>query len=81
MTLCRCGSPFWTKCWRTIFQADSTASEPPPQKNAWLMSPGARRASSVASSIAVGVAVDQLVVYGIVRSCSAAASAISSPWS
>ena len=81
ITLRRSGSPFCTKCCRAIFHADSTDSEPPHVKKACVMSPGARAASAAASSIATGVAVDQFVVYGIARSCAAAASAISSPWS
>ena len=42
--------------WRDIFQADSTASEPPDVKNTRLRSPGARPAIRAASSIAIGCA-------------------------
>jgi hypothetical protein len=78
--LVRCGSPRARKCWRTIFHAASTASEPPLVKNTRLSSPGARSASASASSIAGGWAVAQFVLKASVVSCCAAAAAISSPY-
>ena len=47
--------------WRASFHADSTASEPPETKKTRFRSPGARLATSCASSIARGWAYDQLV--------------------
>ncbi len=48
------GEPVSLWYWRDIFQADSTASEPPDVKNTRLRSPGASPAMRAASSTATG---------------------------
>ena len=65
--------------WRASFQAASTASEPPETKKQRCRSPGARSASSCASSIERGWAKVQLMAKGSSRIWAAAASPISSP--
>ena len=76
----RAASPRARWYWRTIFHADSTASEPPLVKKAFPIPSGASPARRSASSMAGAWATPQLVVKGRRSSWAVAASAISAPY-
>ena len=78
ITLVLAGLPISLKYCLASFQAVSTASLPPVVKNTLFSSPGARAASRSASSMAGGVAYDQIGKYASLRVCSATAATMSS---
>ncbi len=78
ITLYLLGFPVSLKNCLASFQAVSTDSPPPEEKNTLFRSPGAAAAIRSANSMAVGCAYDQIGKKASLRACAAAAWASSS---